>query len=407
MRLFVSAWGSRGDVEPLLALAVALRARGHDVLFGALAFFEELVRGAGLAFTPIGTPLPLEAFRALIQRAVSEANPRKQNRALLRELLLPDLPRLYSDSVHAVQSADLVIAHWLQLGATLAAEKLAVPWVSVTLHPGGIEVAAETATDREREAANALSEWLWGDAVHQLRAELCLPHVQSIAATLYSPRLNLVAVSRHLLPEAARWPKQHLPVGFFYRHPTSDFVPPQKLEQFLARYPRPIVVSFGSVTQDGAPQRRRNILEAIQRVGRPAILQSTFHDFDAADYPSDVIAVGEVPHDWLFSRAACVVHHGGAGTTAAALRAGVPAVAVWYVFDQPYWGSLLFSHRLGPKPLAHSKLDATSLAERIEAALSSSIYRERLQSLARHISEEDGIRRAVTLVEGVVEQRRR
>jgi UDP:flavonoid glycosyltransferase YjiC (YdhE family) len=180
--------------------------------------------------------------------------------------------------------------------------------------------------------------------------------------------------------------------------------PTETLEAFLAApgEAAPVVFSFGSMGGQVA-EMSALVAVAVKRVGCRAILQGGWGGL-AAQGETDrrILCVDYVPHDFLFPRAACVVHHGGAGVTAAALRAGVPSVSVWHMLDQPYWGHLLARQGLGPKPLARYGLRAEALAQSMIEAMTTPSYRERCAAMACQLADENGVARAVAEIDRVL-----
>jgi len=396
VRIAILTWGTRGDVQPLLALAKEFVNCGAEVSFGGPPPFAECVRAHDIEFTPVGTPMNSQSYQDLMDAVETESNPRKQNRLLLQKVLLPDLERLYTDSLAVVAGADVVISHWLQIGGMLAAEVSELPCATVTLHPAGIELSQSR---RSSEAAGGgLGDWLWGDQIQRFRAQLGLRSVESLADSLYSRSLNLVAVSPSVLPESVSWASHHRTVGFFYLKETANWQPDEKLLRFLEVNEKPIVISFSSIADSRPNETSTLLIKALVRIGRPAIIQSGWGNLGCTVLPDGIIRVGDVPHSWLFRQAACVVHHGGAGTTAEVLRAGIPSVVVWHMFDQPYWGNRLAAQGLGPRPIARATLNPDLLAERVIAALSDPSYLETCQRMAMVIAQEKGTIKATQAV---------
>lgn len=366
MRIAVLTWGTRGDLQPLLALALKLTQAGAEVVFGAPPHYAAYIEAHGLAFRPLGTPMSAEDYHGMMNRVQAEANPRKQNRFLLQQVLLPDLDRLYADCLLAAQGADLVMSHWLQVGGGLAAEALGLPWVSVTLHAAGLDCEQELAGDlRARES---YSRWIWGERLREFRAQHGLRSVETVAQSVYSDQLNLVAMSAHLLPNAAAWSGPHRVVGFLHLDTPEVWQPDPVLGAFLERHGKVVVVTLGSSVGTAADRLRTSVLEALARMGRPTVVQFPLLGGSETPLTDQQLVVGDVPHHGLLPYARCVVHHGGAGTTAAALRAGVPSLTIGQIFDQPYWGNMLAANGLGVRPATDALDDVTALAAHIEAA---------------------------------------
>ena len=172
------------------------------------------------------------------------------------------------------------------------------------------------------------------------------------------------------------------------------WTPGPELLEFLESGEKPVVVSFGSMAGEDSDGTTRILLDAIRTRGERAILQAGWGELGNSRLSENILRIDYAPHCWLFSRASCIVHHGGAGTTAAALRAGVPSVVVWHMLDQPYWGIRLESLGLGPKPLARYKLTADGLAESIREVLESSLYSDACQDMAVRLAAESGVQEA-------------
>jgi sterol 3beta-glucosyltransferase len=398
MRAAVLSWGTRGDVQPLLAVAVRLAQAGVDVVFGADAHHADFVRGYGLRFSALGTPMSAGAYLALMDGVHAEPNPRKQNRFLIQQVLLPDLDRQYADCLRTAQGTDIVVAHWLQVGAGLAAQTLQIPWASVTLHASGI--ACEQGLGDDARAQEAYSNWLWGDRLYKFRQQHGLHQTGTVAQSIYSPTLNLVAMSRHLVPDCVGWPHSHQAAGFFYLDEVTTWRPDPKLQDFVDQHGDVVVVTLGSSAGSIADRVLDSAIEVLAQTGQPAIVQSSSSRHAEFADSRRTLYVGDVPHSWLFRHARCVIHHGGAGTTAAALRAGVPQVVIGNLFDQPYWGNLLAAHRLAPRPILDGRCDVATLVERVESAAAFSGECRRFAGL---IASEPGAADAARrLVDGLV-----
>jgi len=408
-RIVLLTWGSQGDVSPFVALALGLRAAGHEVLVGAQPFHAAFVEHHGLRFHALGDESCAEEYAALMDRLVDEPNPRKQMRAVLQTLLLPGLEAQLRDARLAVADADLLVVHWMQLAGMMAAEITHSPWVTVSLNPVGLRVVAEppVTANATRNLGKLLSDFIWGDAFHRLRARHGLPPIDSVADYQYSKQLNLVAVSPALLSEQEKPASPHHLTGFWHLPNAGNGEYEEnnalshELSTFLAHPETPVVISFGSMAGH-TPELSRIVLDAVRLAGCRAILQGGWAGFtvnDAENLDGRLLCVGHVPHDFLFQQAACVVHHGGAGTTAAALRAGVPSVVVWHMLDQSYWGQLL--HRLGcaPQPLARHDLNSAALSERIIEAQTQASYRVCCADIAMQLAQENGVTNAVDQIQ--------
>ena len=402
VKILMLTWGSMGDLMPFVALARELANGGHRIVLGGPNLFALPARDFGLEFKTVGSHLTREAYDALMDRVRAEINPRKQLKILQQEVLVADLETQFEDVLHLIGDIDLVVCHWMQLAGMMAAEKAGVPCVTLTLNPVGVgclfqSTALEGARSSQRNIARELADLLWGDGVQRFRTTCGLPPIQSVAEYQYSSGLNLVAVSRHLLPDCDRWPSEHRVVGFFNGPAAADWRPDERLAAFFDGGEKPIVVSFGSMSGTDARQTTRLVVDAVEQLGSRAIVQAGWAGLGDESTPPNILRVGYVPHDWLFQRASCVVHHGGAGTTAAALRAGVPSVIVWHMLDQSYWGAVLSTLGVGPKSIARSDMDSATLASLICSAIGNSAYGEACSKMGELIRSELGTRLAAWL----------
>jgi sterol 3beta-glucosyltransferase len=207
--------------------------------------------------------------------------------------------------------------------------------------------------------------------------------------------------SAHVVPRPADWPDHAAISGFWHLERQADWQPGAALEDFLAAGEPPVYVGFGSMAGKDPARLTKIVLEALQEAAVRGILASGWGGLAAQDLPESVFQIDHAPHDWLFPRMSAVVHHGGAGTTAAGLRAGRPAVVCPFMGDQPFWASRVSALGAGPEPIPQKKLTAGGLAAAIRAALRNDKYQENALALGGKIRLEDGVSTAVSMIEGV------
>jgi len=175
----------------------------------------------------------------------------------------------------------------------------------------------------------------------------------------------------------------------------KDWQPPRELVHFLEAGPPPVCVGFGSMPNPNVRETTNLVVRALSRAGQRGILLTGWGGLGDARGSEDVFLIEFVPHDWLFPNTAAVVHHGGAGTTAAALRAGVPSIVIPFMADQPFWGRRVFELGAGPKPIPRRGLSVDRLADAVRVAVEDQAMRARAVALGRQIDAEDGVARAV------------
>ncbi|MFF4404982.1 glycosyltransferase [Streptomyces sp. NPDC001404] len=391
MKILVMAAGSRGDVAPYTGLGAALRAAGHEVVLAAPAGFAGAVRDGGLGFRPL-PDAATGAGGSLLGRAAAYVD------------------ALGDGVADAVADGD---AELLVLSATTAplgwhaAEALGVPSLGAYLQPvaptgdfpptvGG---AGRPLGRWGNRAAGRLSlrvvDRLHAQAVRRLRARLGLPPGHGPRAERARRERAgwpvLHGYSPALLPRPADWREGLDVVGNWWPHVPSGL--PAGLEDFLQAGPPPVFVGFGSM---GAAAEGLGglVAGALRRAGVRGVVQ-------LPDVPSgdDLFAVGDVPHALLFPRTAAVVHHAGAGTTAAALRAGVPAVPVPVTADQPFWARRVAGVGAAVAPVSRAGLSVERLADAVRSAVGGPGYRAAAVALSRRMAEEDGAGRVRDAVE--------
>jgi sterol 3beta-glucosyltransferase len=208
--------------------------------------------------------------------------------------------------------------------------------------------------------------------------------------------LRLYAYSPHVAPRPSDWPAHHQVTGYWFLPPPVGWQPPEELRAFLAAGPPPVYIGFGSMLMREAQKTTARVTEALNRTGQRAIFAAGWGALDEAVHQSEqVFFVKDVPHHWLFPQMSAIVHHGGAGTTGAALRSGIPSIVVPFGFDQPFWGQRVAALGVGPRPLPHARLTADGLAGAIERALHDTHMRERAAQLGGQIQREQGAAQAI------------
>jgi UDP:flavonoid glycosyltransferase YjiC (YdhE family) len=390
MRILIVTAGSRGDVAPFTGLGRRLLDAGHEVAVAAHPLLATLVSGCGLTYRP----LPGDPQELIL--AWSRAASREEARALTRAYV----DGLADGVVTAVAGGcDLVLtaAGPAPLSRT-AGDAFGVPVIGTYLVPGfatgqfplpgapGVDDLGPEGNLAAGQTVVRRAEGLFADAVTRLRARLALsPGASSVPGDI---RPVFHGFSPVVVPRPADWPSQVEVAGYWWPARPDGWQPAAELVDFLQAGPPPVYIGFGSMAPGQGERLSELVAAAVRLAGVRAVVQAGWAGLTSAG--DDVLAVGDVPHDWLFPRTAAVVHHAGAGTTAAGLRAGVPALPVPVMYDQPFWASRL--HRLGvtPGPLPFQDLTAETLGAAITACVTEPAHRRRATELAHRITAEDG-----------------
>jgi UDP:flavonoid glycosyltransferase YjiC (YdhE family) len=209
----------------------------------------------------------------------------------------------------------------------------------------------------------------------------------------------LGAYSPRVIPPPPDWPENTHVTGYWFPDADPDWTPPAGLESFLAAGEPPVYVGLGSMS-GRRPERFTEIaLQALAESGQRGVLLTGWGGLQERSAPEGVFVLESAPHSWLFPRMAAVVHHGGAGTTAEGLRAGVPSVILPFIVDQLFWGKRVQASGVGPPPIPIKKLTAGRLARAIREAVTNPVMSQRAAALGEAIRSEDGLARAVDLVQ--------
>jgi UDP:flavonoid glycosyltransferase YjiC (YdhE family) len=214
----------------------------------------------------------------------------------------------------------------------------------------------------------------------------------------------LYGFSPSVIPPPSDWNDNTHVTGYWFLDPPADWTPPRALTEFLQTGSPPVYVGFGSMSNRKPEETTDLVLQALAQTKQRAIILSGWSGLHKADLPNSVFMVDYIPFSWLFPRVATVVHHGGAGTTAAGLRAGIPSIVIPFFGDQPFWGQRVAELGVGPEPIPRRKLTVERLAQAIQKALTDQTMRQRAADLGSKIQAEDGIASAVAVVQQIEER---
>jgi UDP:flavonoid glycosyltransferase YjiC (YdhE family) len=397
MRIVIPTIGTRGDVQPYLALAAGLQAAGHDVTVMTHPALRTLVTGYAVPFAPMGPDVDLGQEAARIRG-------RSGNWLLgfwrVMQFSFAMLEQSHADILAECRDADLVVVSHSGAGR-MEADQLGLPMVSVTLMPQAIPRPDPKASLGKRVVmgvAGAGMGWMMTRPVNRIRARAGLPPMGPEGIT--SRLLNLIPISPRVIAPDPLWEARHQVTGYWFAEPPANWQPPRDLADFLAAGDPPVVVSLGAMAISGRDtlEAARVTLAALEQVGVRAVVQGWGEALDTLGTPTNVKRAGSVPHHWLLPRAAGIVHHGGFGTTASGLQAGIPAVVVPHIIDQFIWGQRLHELGVSVAPIPRTKLTVAKLAEALERVCGDVTLRDRAAELGTQIRAERGVAQAVWLI---------
>lgn len=421
MRFLLLGWGSRGDVEPFIALGRGLRAAGHDVAIAAGRDYAAWIEGHGLVCDPFSVDMQ-ESMRSPLGRewlGAPSGRPLDELRTMSR-VVEQFAPVLVEDLLRMVRPDDVVVSSSLTFDSMLALSRARGCRHVTALFTTGLPTRSAAASlaplraDRDSPlnvvsgyAAIAVMHRVMRAAGDRLRRRLGQPPQSFWAYGREGARVPvLVAASPLVVPPPPDWGPRVRVTGY-WQLPAPDetaaarAVPPT-VPGYLAAGEPPVYLGFGSMTSPDPAATAELLFAAVGRTGLRAIVHRGVDRLGEAGVPADladrVLLVDSVPHAWLLPRCAAVVTHGGAGSTAAGLRAGVPSMAVPHIGDQPYWGRRLHELGVGPAPIRRARVTPDALATALTSMTTDPAMRERARRFGAALAAEDGVGRAVELL---------
>ena len=394
MRIAILAFGSRGDVQPYIALGVGLKKAGHEIRLVTHQNFEGLVKSYGLEFWSVTGNVQEIAESEEMKKLLEKGNfiaITRHTAKLAQEAAI----QWAKDSLVACQGVDLLVAGMggLNIGVGLA-EKLGLPFLQAYVVPFTPTAAFPAALFPQsltrlgggfnRLSHHLMRQIMWQGfraADNQARKQVLglanAPFWGPYHSRQIQPYPILYGFSPSVIARPADWDAKTHVTGYWFLDSAEDWTPPTALVDFLQAGPPPVYIGFGSMGSRNPEETAEIVLNAIQSSQQRAILMTGWGGLRQEKLPANVFMVDSIPHAWLFSQVAAVVHHGGAGTTAAGLRAGVPSLIIPFFGDQPFWGHIIAELGVGPQPILRKKLTAEQLARAIQTMRKDPAMRQR------------------------------
>jgi UDP:flavonoid glycosyltransferase YjiC (YdhE family) len=388
MRVLVIADGTRGDVQPMTVIALQLVREGHQITFAGPPTFRAFVEATGLTFTP----LPYDTEAGIKANAGVATGGLFEMLSIVPKVFVQAAEGQLSVLPELAKHADFMLVGGIHLGVPSAAEYARIPWRWVLytpiLYPSNSHPPMIAALGRAPRFVNWMlwqcSGWLinltFRAPINKHRARLQLPALDDVAQHILCAN-PILAMEPELAPLPPEWPHADV-IGYLDPGP-GDPLPPE-LEAFIERGPAPIYIGFGSMPDDDPRKTTRLLAEATRLAGVRAVISRGWADF-GNDLPEHCLAIDAASHARLFPRMAAIVHHGGAGTTAAAARAGRPQLIVPHMADQFFFGNLVHELGIGVAPIRRTRLRAAGLAQRLRTLLDDTALQARAAKLGAEI----------------------
>jgi sterol 3beta-glucosyltransferase len=407
----VLAIGTLGDVLPYVALGAGLEKASYDVTLATHTCFADYVTRHGLGFRPLSGEPDKWAEGAELNLLAGSGSSFRKWMLNLKRLAGPLIPDILESCRIACRGTGLIIYSPLAWAGCSIAEKMGVPSIAACLQPMSptriFPSAWSPAGVRLGGTYNFLTHHLaqqfyWHlnrPFINKWRIDTLgippLPYRGPFGEKRWRNQLFLCAFSPLLVPRPKDWPDNAHVTGFWFPPEDISWQPDRGLVSFLEKGPPPLYIGFGSMPEDNPSELREIILDSLRLTGQRAVVQGKW---PGRDLPDSVYPVDWVSHPWIFSRCCAAIHHGGAGTTARSLKAGIPGIVIPYAWDQFFWGERAYKLGVAPKPIRRTKLSVVSLVRAIEQAVSDVIIKDRAAEFGRRLSEERGVETAVEII---------
>lgn len=420
MNVFILTLGTRGDIQPYIALGLALQKAGHAITLCAPSNFQSFVEEYGLRYGYMTDALLRLLGTDTGRNALDGAQSFSQRVRTFVELAKQAKPiqiAMLEDGWKAAEQANphLILFHPKAVGAPHFAEKLGVPAMAAPLVPMLVPTRAfpsvpfppwrlggwyNKLTARLINFASRKGTQSYIGAWRQSHGMSLRPrHTDLLHSSTGAPHPVLFGISPHVLPKPDDWPDHAEMIGYWFLDRLDSWTPPGPLADFLDAGDPPVYIGFGSMVGPRAKAMAQTIVEAVQLAKVRAVVATGWGGLDVHQLPDSIFKLDQAPHDWLFPRMAAIVHHGGAGTTAAGLRAGRPALICPFFGDQPFWGHRVAELGVGPRPLPHRRFRPKPLAAALEELVGNKTLRRNAEALGERLEREDGTANAVAFIE--------
>jgi sterol 3beta-glucosyltransferase len=402
VKICILTIGTRGDVQPYIALGLGLKAAGHEVTISTLEEFKPLVNQYGLLHDNLRGD-----FLKVAQSTIGEngGNPLRRIRQYV-EMAKDTL----ADEWASAQKADVLIYNPAAIGGFHVAEKLNIPTFAAfpaPLYSPTKEFPNPFLPFRNLGLFNELSHQIFAkmgpamyrNPINQFRKDvLGLPPAKGENTLHGKPITKLYSYSESVVPRPADWDESSVVTGYWFLDAPANWQPDPELVRFLQEGSTPVYIGFGSMFMNGGKQKTEIALEALRLAGQRGIIATGWGGLTGENKSKDIFVLDAVPHDWLFPKVAAIVHHGGAGTTGAALRSGKPQIICPFVGDQTFWGRRVADLSVSPLPIPQTKLTAGKLASAIKYAITNTNLQQCASSIGETIQAENGVDRAVKFI---------
>ena len=416
MKITILGIGSRGDTQPYIALGQGLKEAGYTVNFVASDDFAEFVASYGLDYSPLGVNIQIFLEDKMQNVLGSGRNIIQALREIIREGMA--YASVMDEHIsRACQDTNLIIGNLIGgiFGQQYAAKQhIPFIWASTIPLPGRTATYPAMAIPQQwrlgqplnKMSHTLLDQMMWQGfrgLINRWRKREHIKPFPFFHTPWYEQNGQTIPAiycySQHVLPQPLDWPDLRQVSGYWFLDRNDDWQPPADIVRFIGAGAPPVYIGFGSMAGRNPEQTTQLVCKALEISGQRGILASGWGALKEQIMPENVFVLQSIPHDWLFPQMAAVVHHGGAGTVGASLRAGVPTIIVPFFGDQPFWGDRVQALGVGPKAIPHKKLTSEKLADAIHQAVTDTMISQNASALGEKIRAEQGVSVAVQFIE--------
>lgn len=408
MKITMISMGTTGDVRPIVLLGKELASRGHEITIAAFSHFREMVESSGLHFFQLSGDA--EKFIANVMKpGTSALTFLPQVQKTMKDVA----PQLIQDLSDSCDGMDAIVCSFFGSVFYSIAEQHHIPCVQVHYYPmdpnGNVPISPVKAQGMGKavnELTYRLGYLLIGAVEHHFLSEWRVENGLRDRKPKTMPDYRIgdkevpvvYAISPNVLPRPAQWGESIHMSGFWFDETPCTWEPPEDLRRFMEEGEPPVYIGFGSMNSGDMNKTMTKVLRAVRASGVRAVINLGWSGQKL--HSGSKVYFGEyIPHDWLFPRVRAVVHHGGAGTTAAGLRYGKPTLVIPFGGDQPFWGQRVYELGCGPKPISRQSLTVQKLTKALLDLSATPRYRVAAEEMSERLSMEKGTVKAADIIE--------
>jgi UDP:flavonoid glycosyltransferase YjiC (YdhE family) len=397
MKIALTTIGSRGDIQPFIALGIELQKHGHSTVILTHPWAEQVVNFYGLKHIPVGDDIDInDAAKQFVENSTNNLKGFK----FALTFIFRRLRNCHKDFLTGLMDFDLVIGHGIVGKAE--ADMLEKPFITISIETMGLQKEYWKTRNIIRETALFLTDKLmgviFGKPYIKFRKDIGAP---PLSKKDKYPYLAIVPIPLFLQKPHRAWKRKTELTGFLFAEAPKEFAPPEDLTEFINKGEKPILVTFGSMfhTHDQTLELFNVICDAVAiSASRAILIMPDLKDADI-EIPEYIFLTDQIPYSWLLKQVTLVVHHFGFGTTAEVLKAGLPSIPIPHIFDQKIRASKVYKSGYAHKPLQVQKITGNTLSNAIINVKNNPELRKRCQDAEKKISRENGVKKAAYLID--------